>query len=88
ARGSPVFPNEVTMARVWNSDYDITFTNEDTMTRYKKLAEIAHLVSIKKNKSRVNIMVDGGIRVEAQVTNNGVRLMECVAEIPFKRSII
>ncbi|MCI0564034.1 MAG: hypothetical protein MN733_36625 [Nitrososphaera sp.] len=76
------------MARVWNSDSDITFTDEDKTTRHKKLAEIAHLVSVQKNKNRVNIMVDGAIRVEAQVTNNGVRLMECVAEVPFKRSIV
>lgn len=74
------------MPQLWKADFDATLqgTSEE---EYKKLAEMALDYSQRLKKSKIKVALNGGIRVECFVSKNTIRIMECVAEFPFKKSL-
>lgn len=76
------------MPKPWKHDIDLTF-KEGTPERERNRTIAAQALGVhyKDGKNKVNVLVDGGIRVEAYVQNNIIRIMECVAEIPLERRI-
>jgi hypothetical protein len=76
------------MARVWTPDCDATFKVTTTRTeRYDLLAKMALVFSEKLNIRKVNILVDGCVRVEAAVNHDCVRIMEETAVIKLRKTI-
>jgi len=76
------------MAKVWKAALDLTFNEgEKPEHKHHTIASMALDAHYKTGDKKINVLVDGAVRVEVQITNNCVRIMECVAEIPLVREL-
>jgi hypothetical protein len=76
------------MAKIWKPDIDLTFKEGVSENeRNRTIAAQALGIHYKTGKIKVNVLVDGSVRVEASVQNHLIRIMECIAEIPLERRI-